>query len=208
MRIFTLTCAAVVAALPVFAQEAGRGIERLPGHPVYHEREQEAGVAMALSIRAERDPAVDLIGLCEELRFAAQLGNESGDELRLETIFVVPYKGMAIEGYYWPKDGGAHGSALVPGSSVDRETLDAIVTRAGIPPHVLDETNVEHEISCETGEPLWYVVWSDIQPIGDEEPATVIDRAHQRFMAIHQAVLGHNAKHHYHLKAQHTTTGG
>lgn len=207
MRIYALTCAAVIAALPASAQDVGRGIELLPGHPVHHELEQEAGVAMALSITPGHDPAANLTGLCEELRFAARLGNEHGDELRLETIFVVPYKRMAIEGYYWPEDGASGGGVLVPGNGIAREELDAIVTRAGIPPHVLDETNVEHEISCETGEPLWHVVWSDIRPIGDEEPATVIDRAHQRFLAIHQAVLGH-ANGRYLQKVQRTTAGG
>jgi hypothetical protein len=207
MRICALTCAAVVVAVPAYAQEAGRGIELQFGHPVYHESEREAGVAMGLSITPERNPAADLIGLCEELRLAAGLANERGDELGLEVIFVVPYKGMAIEGYYLPKD-GTEGGALVPGNGIAAGTLDSIITRAGIPPSVLEETNVEHEISCETGAPLWHVGWSDVRPIGDEDPDTVIERAYHRFMAIHQAVVEHNAKERNVQTGQTTTIGG
>jgi hypothetical protein len=207
MRICALTCAAVVVAVPASAQEAGRGIELQFGHPVYHESEQEAGVAMGLSITRERTPAADLTELCEELRLAAGLANERGDELGLEVIFVVPYKGMAIEGYYLPKD-GTEGGALVPGNGIARGTLDSIIARAGIPPRVLDETNVEHEISCETGAPLWHIGWSDVRLIGDEDPDTVIERAYHRFMAIHQAVVEHNAKEPNGQTGQTTTIGG
>ena len=133
MRICALTCAAVVLTVPAFAQEKTLGIRLLPGHPVYHESEQEAGVAMALVITPGQDRATDLGGLCEELRRAAGLGSENPDRLRLETIFVVPYKGMAVEGYYWPEDRSSDTGVLVPGSGVSRETLDAIVARAGIP---------------------------------------------------------------------------
>ena len=105
MRIRALTCVAALAALPALAQEAALGIDLIPGHPVYHGRENEAGVAMALSITPDQDRATRLMELCEELRVAAGLGHESGDELRLETIFVVPYKGMAVEGLYLPRDG-------------------------------------------------------------------------------------------------------
>ena len=125
MRNFAFTCAAVVVAVPASAQEAGRGIELQFGHPVYHENEQEAGVAMGLSITPERNPAADLTELCEELRLAAGLANEHTDQLGLEVIFVVPYKGMAIEGYYLPKD-GTEGGALVPGNGVARGALDSI----------------------------------------------------------------------------------
>ena len=76
MRIRALTCAAMVAAVPAFAQGAGLGVELMPGHPVYHEIEKEAGVAMALSIRRDNDRATNLTELCEELRVAAGLGNE------------------------------------------------------------------------------------------------------------------------------------
>jgi hypothetical protein len=198
----------LAAAVPAFAQEAPLGITLLRGHPLYHESAQEAGVAMGLSIAPQDDHSTDLVELCHELRRAAGLGGENGDQLRLETIFVVPYKEMAVEGYYWPEDGGSGTGALVRGSGVSRETLDAIVTRAGIPPSVLNETNVEHEISCETGEPLWHVSWQDVRLTGNEDPDTVIERAYHRFMAIHQAVVEHNAKGQYLQKAQHTIPGG
>ena len=193
MRIRALTCAALVAAIPASAQEATHGIKLLRGHPLYHESAQEAGVTMGLSITPQSDHATDLLELCDELRRAAGLGHENGDLLRLGTIFVVPYKEMAIEGYYWPQKGGSDTGALVPGSGVARRTLDAIVTRAGIPPRVLDETDVEHEISCEIGEPLWHVSWQDLRMIGDEDPDTVIGRAYRRFMAIYQAVIEQTA---------------
>jgi hypothetical protein len=186
-----LMCAAMVAAVPVSAQEMAPGIELLPGHPIYHEREHEAGVAMALAITPGKGHAPDLVELCEELRVTAELGHEHDDGLHLETIFVVPYKGMAVEGYYWPNDGSLENSVLVPGSKVARGALDGIVARAGIPSRVLDETNVEHEISCSLDEPLWYVAWYDVRPIGDEQPDAVIERAHRRFLAIHQGVVEH-----------------
>ena len=194
MRIRALTCAIVVAAVPASAQEGTVGIKLLMGHPVYHEGEREAGVAMALSITPNHDRATSLVGVCEELRTAAGLKTENGDDLRLETIFVVPYKGMAVEGYYWPNDGTLEEGTLVRGNAVPRGTLDRILARAGIPPQILDEAKVEHEISCETAAPLWHVNWSDVRLIGDEDPDTVIERAYQRFMAIHQAVVAHNIK--------------
>ena len=120
--------------------------------------------------------------------------NETGDQLRLETIFVVPYKAMAVEGYYWPTAGAFDSGTLVPGNAVPRGTLDRIVAHAGIPPQVLDEINVEHEISCETGEPLWAINWSDVRLVGDEDPDAVIERAYRRFLAIHQSVVEHNAR--------------
>jgi hypothetical protein len=191
MRIRTLACAAIVVAVPASAQEVAPAIELLPGHPIYHEREHEAGVAMALAITPGKGHATDLVRLCEELRVTAELGNEHDDGLRLETIFVVPYKGMVVEGYYWPKDGSLENSVLVPGSGVARGALDGIVARAGIPPGVLDETNVSHEISCSLDEPLWYVAWYDVRLIGDEEPDAVIEQAHHRFLAIHRSVVEH-----------------
>lgn len=196
MRYCILTCAAIIAAAPAAAQQATQRIELLSGHPIYHESEREAGIAMALSIAPAHDQAATLTALCEELRNAAGLPPKNEEELRLETIFVVPYKGMIVEGYYWPEDGPSGKGELVAGKSVARQTLDDIVTRAGVPPRVLDETNVEQEISCQTGEPLWHVVWHDVRPIGDEEPESVIERAHDRFLAIHQSVIEHNGKQH------------
>jgi hypothetical protein len=84
-------------------------------------------------------------------------------------------------------------NALVRGKSVGRATLDGIVSRAGIPPRILDEEQVEQEVSCTRGEPLWLIAWYDVRPIGDEEPEAVIERARQRFLAVHQSVVDHNA---------------
>lgn len=208
MRIHALTCAAVLAAVPASPQVAAFEIELTPGHPIHHESEEEAGVAMALSITPGPDRATNLTELCEELRVAAGLAADKGDELQLETIFVVPYKGMAVEGYYWPKDGTFGTNALVRGSDVARERLDAIVTRAGIPPRVLDEADVEHEISCETGEPLWHLVWYDVRPLGDEEPDAVIERAYDRFIAVHRSVVEHSTQPRLSRKAHGTSTDG
>jgi hypothetical protein len=192
MRMHALTCAAVLAALPASAQGVALAINLIPGHPVYHGLEKEAGVAMALSIAPNPEHTTSLAKLCEELRVAAGLGNENGDELRLETIFVVPYKDMAVEGLYLPRDDAFGSNALVRGKGIARATLDGIVSRAGIPPRVLDEANVEHEISCEPHGQRWYIAWSDIRRIGDEQPEMVIERARTRFLAIHQSVVEHN----------------
>jgi hypothetical protein len=181
----------MAVAVPASAQEMALGIELLSGHPIYHEREHEAGVAMALAITPGKGDAPDLVRLCEELRVTAELGHEHGAGLGLETIFVVPYKGMVVEGYYWPKDGSLESSVLVPGGDVARGALDGIVARAGIPSGVLDETNVEHEISCSLDEPLWYVAWYDVRLIGDEAPDAVIEQAHRRFLAVHRSVVEH-----------------
>jgi hypothetical protein len=207
MRIRVLMCATIVAAVPASAQGMELKIKLMPGHPVYHASDKEAGVAMALSIRHADDDATYLGRLCEELRVAAGLGNETGDDLRLGTVFVVPYKGMAVEGYYWPNDSIPEKAVLVRGKDVSRETLDGIVARAGIPPRVLDETDVEHEISCETGEPSWHVVWHDIRPIGDRKPDAVIDSAHRRFLAIYQSVVEQNAKERHAQKGQPASGG-
>ena len=208
MRIRALTFVVVVAAVPASAQEVALRVELIPGHPVYHETEKEAGVAMALAIAPRHDRATSLTTLCEELRAAAGLKNETGDQLRLETIFVVPYKAMAVEGYYWPNDGTFERGTLVPGNAIPRGTLDRIIAHAGIPPGVLDEINVEHEISCETGEPLWYINWSDVRLIGDEDPDAVIERAYRRFLAIHQSVVEHNAREQHVETGQPTGIGG
>jgi hypothetical protein len=195
MRICALACAALIVAVPASAQEVSAGIELLPGYPIYHESEQEAGVVMAFIVTADHERALELRELCEELGLAA--GLESANADRLETVFSVPYKGMAIEGYYSPKDGTFEQDARVAGSGVTRETLNSIVARAGIPPLVLEQTNVKHEISCETGEPFWHVGWYDVRLIGDEDASTVIDRAYHRFLAIYQSVVEHNAREGY-----------
>jgi hypothetical protein len=208
MKLRAFTCVTMLAALPASAQEAALGIDLIPGHPIYHESDKEAGVAMALSITPDRDHPTRLIELCEELRVAAGLGDDNGEELRLETIFVVPYKGMAIEGYYLPRAGTLGSNALVRGKDIARSMLDDIVSRVGIPPRVLDEANVEQEISCSPHEPAWSIAWSDVRRIDDEEPEAVIERARQRFLEIHQSVVEHSAADGHLQKAQHTARDG
>ena len=56
-----------------------------------------------------------------------------------------------------------------------------------------DETDVEHEVSCALGEPLWHVAWQDVRPIGGEGSDAVIERAYQRFLAVYQAVVEQSA---------------
>jgi hypothetical protein len=189
MKSCVLACAAALVAVPASAQDLGLVVDLLPGHPVYHEGTQEAGVVMALAISPAPGTATDLKGLCEELRVAAGLEREHGAALALEVIFVVPYKAMAIEGYYLPPDGTPGSEALGPGSAMGRAMLDGIVARAGIPGHVLDESDVEHEVSCELGEPAWLLRWEDVRLIGSEMPDAVIDRAYSRFAAIHRSVV-------------------
>jgi hypothetical protein len=208
MKIHALTCAAALVALPASAQEVALAIDLIPGHPVYHEFEKEAGVAMALSITPDQHGAMGPMELCEELQITAGLGHESGDELRLETIFVVPYKGMAIEGFYLPGDGTFGSNALVRGKDIARAMLDGIVSRAGIPPRILDEKKVEHEISCTPGEPVWFIAWHDVRPIGKEDPEDVIERARQRFLAVHESVVEHHATDQHLQAARRATSGG
>ncbi len=190
MNIRVFTCVAMIAAAPAIAQEAALAIRLIPGHAVHHES-KEAGVAMALRITPGRPGATDLMAICEELRLAAGLDQESGG-LRLETMFVVPYKAMAVEGLYLPSDATSQSHALVRGKDLARATLDDIVARAGIPPRLLDEAMVEQEISCTPGEPSWLIAWTDLQPIGEKEPQAVIARARQRFLAVHQSVVAYN----------------
>jgi hypothetical protein len=208
MDIRAFACIAMLTAAPAVAQEAALQIRLIPGHPVHHESEQEAGVAMALWITPGQPGATDLMELCEELRLAAGLRHERGDGLRLETIFVVPYKAMAVEGYYLPRDDTSGSNALLRGKDVARATLDGIVARAGIPSGLLDEAEVEHEISCAPGEPSWVITWTDLRPIGDEDPDAVIERAQQRFLAVHQSVLAHNAADQQLRAARRASDGG
>jgi hypothetical protein len=189
MRTCALAYAAVLVAVPASAKDLGLAVDLLPGHPVYHESTREAGAVMAIAITSGQGTPTDLKGLCEELRVAAGLRREHGEGLALEVIFVVPYKGMAIEGYYLPVDGTAGNEALVPGNGIARATLDGIVARAGIPGRVLDEGNVEHEVSCELAEPAWLLRWEDVRLIEGEQPDAVIDRAYRRFAAIHRSVV-------------------
>jgi hypothetical protein len=189
MRTCAWAFAAAMVAVPAFAQDPGLVVDLLPGHPVYHESAREAGVVMAIAITPGQGTAIDLKALCEELRVAAGLRRAHGDGLPLEVIFVVPYKGMAVEGYYLPADGTPGIEALIPGNGIARDMLDGIVARAGIPSRVLDEGDVEHEVSCELGEPAWLLRWEDVRLIGGEEPDAVIDRAYRRFATIHRSVV-------------------
>jgi hypothetical protein len=189
MRTCALACAAIAAAAPASAEDLGLIVDLLPGHPVYHESAREAGVVTAIAITPGQGAVTDLQAVCEELRVAAGLRREHGEGLPLEVIFVVPYKGMAIEGYYLPADDAPGREVLVPGTAIARARLDGIVRRAGIPAGVLDEGDVEHEVSCELDEPAWLLRWEDVRPVGTEEPDAVIDRAYRRFAAIHRGVV-------------------
>lgn len=191
MRMCVLTCAAAIAAVPAAGQELALVIDLLPGHPVHHQNEATAGAIVALSITAAQVDDADLKELCEELRVAAGLARDKGTDLPLEVVFVVPYKDMAIEGYYLPADGSSGSEVLARGNDVGRTTLDGIVARAGIPPRILDETDVEHELSCEMKESAWLIRWEDVRLLNDEAPEVVMDRAYGRFTTIHQSVVEH-----------------
>ncbi|MGI9418308.1 MAG: hypothetical protein ACR2RA_10775 [Geminicoccaceae bacterium] len=169
-------------------------IDLLPGHSVYDEREQMAGVVTAISITPSQENAADLTSLCEELRLAARLEDLTSDGLALEALFIVPYKGMAIEGYYFSTRDAFDDGTLVSGKNAAREVIYDIVSRAGFPPGILDEADVEHEISCEVNQPSWHVRWEDVRPIDDKKPDTVVEHARHRFLAIHQDVIDHNKK--------------
>lgn len=192
MRIYGLACAAAIAAFPASAQDSALVIDVLPGHAVDRGAARQAGIVMALAITPETGSATDLQALCEELRVVAGLAR-AHEDLPLEVIFVVPYRDMAIEGYYLPADGAPGMEALVAGKPVARQTLDGIVGRAGIPGRVLDERDVEHEVSCELGEPVWRLRWEDVRDIGDETPDAVIDRAWRRFASLQQSIVAQNA---------------
>lgn len=169
-------------------------ITLLSGHPVYHRQEQEAGIVMAISITPGEHNLADLTSLCEELRVAAGLQQMTSDGLALEALFVVPYKGMVIEGYYFPMNDELGSGTLISGNGLATEVLDDIVGRAGIPAGILDETDVEQEISCEIKEPAWHVRWEDVRPVDGEKPDVVIERAQRRFMTMHRSIVDHSVK--------------
>lgn len=172
--------------LQVASDEAMLRIDLLYGHPVYHAQTREAGIAMGLTISAHK-----LAEPCERLRAAANLANEAANGSPLQVLFVLPHKSLLVEGYYFGDLGRA---VLVAGQPIPRSTLDRIMLRAGIPPALLDETNVELEISCWTNEPRWVVVWYDVRRIGDQELESVIESARQRFMTIYDTVVEHSAR--------------
>ncbi|MGH1483719.1 MAG: hypothetical protein ACRBM6_34370 [Geminicoccales bacterium] len=167
-------------------------IDLLPGHTVYHEREQEAGVITAISITPGVHNIADLMSLCEDLRVAAGLEHMTSDGLALEALFVVPYKGMMIEGYYFPINDNLGSGTLISGNSLATDALNGIVGQAGIPAGILDETDVEQEISCELNEPAWHVRWEDVRLVDGEKPDTVIEHAYRRFMTVYQSILDHS----------------
>ncbi len=191
MRIAVIVVAALFATVSSSAQEAGLVVKLIPGHTIHHEAENEAGVAMLLTITPTEKRDAYLVHLCDELRTAVGLPVQTGEGLRLETLFVVPRKNLVVEGYYWPGDGNEERAALVPGNTVARTALDRIIARAGIPPAVLDQSDVEHEVSCSLDEPLWYIAWNDVRSVGGEHPEAVIAHAKNRFLAIHESVRRH-----------------
>jgi hypothetical protein len=192
MRFCVFTCAAIVVAMPASAEHMGLAVDLLPGHAIYHEVEEEAGVTMAISVTPRPGAVVDLQPLCEELRVAAELDLEHAERQSLEVLFIVPRKDMAVEGYYLPAKGTTASSTLIRGSRVDRATLESIVKRAGLPSRLLDERDVEHEVSCDLHQPGWTLVWQDVRRMNGEEAAVVIDRAASRFKAVHQGIVDHN----------------
>jgi hypothetical protein len=191
MRIQLLTCAAFLAAFPASGGERALTVDVLPGHTVYHEDKGEAGVVMALSMRPADGQPTQILELCEELRAAAGLAAENGEELHLETIFIVPSAGMTVEGYYFPAGSTSAPGELMAGKAIEKAVLDDITARAGIPSSILYASDVDHQISCEIGDPVWHVLWSDVRPIDDEEPDRVIERAHERFMAAYRSAVEH-----------------
>lgn len=194
MRIRLLIWAVVLVALPVASDEISPRIDILYGHPVYRQQAHEAGVAMGMTISVNEVQAALLTGPCERLRAAASLAREAGGGLPLQTLFVVPSKGMAIEGYYFPSDGNPGRAVLIPGRPVTRSVLDRIMALAAIPPALLDEISVSVEISCRITEPLWVIFWHDIRRIGDAQPEAVVEVARRRFMAIYRSVVEYGAK--------------
>jgi hypothetical protein len=191
MRIYLFTWALALAALPAAADEAKLRIELLHGHTIYREQVREAGVATGLTLSVNEEQAAVLTEPCEHLRAAASLANELSDGSHLRVLFIVPRKGMAVEGYYFPADRDLKRAALKPGGVVARPTLDRIIAGAGIPSVLLDEDGVELEISCHVNDPLWVIAWLDVRRIGDRRPEAVVDAARLRFMTIHRQVAGY-----------------
>jgi hypothetical protein len=194
MRIRLLIWAIALVAHPVASDEVSLRIDVLYGHPIYRQQAHEAGVVTGMTISVDEVQAALLTAPCERLRAAASLAREAGDEIPLQTIFVVPRKGMAIEGYYFPSDGNLERAVLIPGQSVARPALDRIMALAALPPALLDEINVNLEISCRIAEPLWLISWYDIRRIGDAQPEAVVEVARRRFMAIHRWVVEYGAE--------------
>jgi hypothetical protein len=191
VKLYALTCATILIAMPASAEHTELVVDPLPGHAIFHEVEQEAGVTMAISVTPRPGAVVDLQPLCEELRVAAELDLEHAERQSLEVLFIVPRKDMAVEGYYLPAKDMTASNALIRGNAIDRATLDSIVERAGLPTWLLDERDVEHELSCELHQPGWKLVWQDVRHMNGEAAAVVIDRAASRFKSVYQGILDH-----------------
>lgn len=200
MKSRLFACAVMLAAAPASAEDAVKGITLVHGHPIHHEAAKRAGVTMGVSISGKQPHTAPLVRLCDELRIAAGLRLKVRKEFTLQAVFVVPRKEMAVEGYYLPANGDPEFYALIPGMKVARAFLKDTLARAGMPPHILDEADVEHEISCHTDEPRWTMSWQDIRPVGDERPETVIERARERFMAVYRNILKRAQKPERHTK--------
>jgi hypothetical protein len=190
MRRWSLAAAMALTAIPGSVLAADLVVDLLPGHPIHRGSAGEAGVVMGLSLTTSDMAAV--AGSCERLRAVAGLPPEHGEGLRLEVVFVVPYKAMAVEGYYLPE--GAGDGVLVPGKAVARPDLDLIVSQAGIPAHILDETSGQG----------WHLRWQDVRPVNGQAAEEVIETARQRFMAIYQSVVQHNRTPHVARKRTHS----
>jgi len=189
MKGHILTCATLFLVAPAWAGEAHHKVTLLHGHPMYDEVTQKAGVSMGLSIAGSESSGSQLAKACRELKRLSGLRSETGDGLELVKLFIVPYKDMAVEGFYLPSDGSFGSNALLKGNPLDRSTIEGVVTRAGIPRLVLHETNVEQEISCDLEEPVWTIVWQDIRTIDDQGPDVTIEQARTRFLSIYRDVV-------------------
>ena len=186
-------CFALLVVASAAAEEPALVIDVLAGHAVHHAAAAEAGVVKAIRIEPGTT-TIDLEGLCDELRVAAGLASELAADLPLRVVFIVPWKAMAVEGYYLPVDGTAGLERLLPGDMVVRSVLDSIVARAGLPPWLLDENGVEHEMSCELDRPAWMLRWDDVRGLDGEAPEVVIARALDRFAVVHRTVVEHAAR--------------
>ncbi len=196
MKGYILTCATALLVAPAWAGEAHHTVTLLHGHPMYDEVTQKAGVSMGLSIAGSESSASQLTKACRELQRLSELRSETGDGLELVTLFIIPYKNMAVEGFYMPSDGSFGSNALLKGKPLDGSAIEGLVALAGIPRFVLHETNVEQEISCDLEDSVWTIVWQDIRAIDDEEPEVTIEQARARFMSIYRNVVQYASQTH------------
>ena len=189
MKTSALACVLMLGAAAAMADEPLLAVDLLPGHPVHDVADDTAGMVTAIAITESVAATTDLEALCETLRVAAGLSLEAEHVLALQVVFIVPYKAMAIEGFYLPLDGEAGSARLIAGNGIARERLDGIIIGAGVPPGILDETEVEQEVSCELDRAAWMIRWEDVRTIDGDGPEAVIERAYSRFLAIHRTVL-------------------